>query len=217
MKIDLFQALASTRVALLGEVRPSLRAVTIIFQKEPTLLELNYYYEGFADEEYLEDLSCVSTEATAGVGAYEIQNFIQYDLMKPLPEDACYAYCRYEKNLPNIKKSHLQYEHFIPIQIINAMGEALLGRVTPELTYVYGDIVEENSVLLVHFYHDKPITHEIKLMWEEAAKETSVYFAAFPHTLDCKIISSSTFTERLESCNDPVCAYRRKGVYPIDS
>jgi hypothetical protein len=213
---EIEQALYCIRVALLGEVTNTLRAITFSIQKDPLTLTINYYYTGHQDEDYLEDLSCISTEATAYFGSDQEQSFIQLNTPNLLPDNSYYAYLRKEDTLPSFNRINFSYSRFITANILNTVGEALLGRVTSELMYIYADIRNEGKMLYLRFYHFKPISDETKKLWQTAIDETSAAFRHFPHKVDSKIIQTAFIpreTDATDATDDGRCVFERKGVH----
>lgn len=79
------RVLCSIQRAMLGEVFPSLRAVTIEWRSDR--VEFCAYVDGPASEEDLESLSCISAEVAADFGS-DVE--IDYDVVRrDAPEPIC--------------------------------------------------------------------------------------------------------------------------------
>ena len=203
-------ALACTRLALLGEIPKQLRAVSLSLDKIQDQLTLNYFYDGEGSEEFLEDLSCVSTEAIACTGSFEIQNLIRIDYPNPIPNEGHFVYYRKEDSLPKFKKLKFEYDEFLSWHVMNELGEALLGKVTQDLLEVDVGVNTKINELAIQFYYDTQLRNEIRSLWLEIAREVSEALKKFPHTLNIEIKDAKYSPKEFTGDSDQRTAFRRK-------
>ena len=218
MDDDLEQAYFCIRLALLGEVSEDLRAVSFnvknqgVTDSQPLLLQIKYYYDKDQAEEFIEDLRCVTTEATACFLSHGEEEFIHLESSTPLPLDSHYAYLRYEKKQTEFIRKHFSYREFNTRNLLVVVGESLLGRASSELVYVYCDIRDNDSILYLRFYHFETISSEIQERWHYAMQEVSEAFKTFPHELDGKILHADKIPKEDKATQNARCVYCKQGI-----
>ena len=194
-------AMHELRKALLGEVTPSLRSVSLKLIKNPNLngfflhLLIWYEYDGRQSKQYVEDLRCVSSEASAGLGIFHQEYISRLDSPKKIPACGHSVYLRAGEDTSNVKMLKVECKEFSTWFASHVLGNALLAKVTSELLDVLVDISEDKKTLFIRFYHDLPISLETRNMWEDAMDQTSKAFAKFPHVLDGEIVQVETVPE----------------------
>ncbi|MBS1910962.1 MAG: hypothetical protein JST22_03155 [Bacteroidetes bacterium] len=88
--------LVALQQALLGEISPNLRAVTVVFDE--TSIHLDCYYDGNADDDDQESMSSVETEVTAMFPESQrvTHQIHRLDYPALIPKDRTWAYYRKE-------------------------------------------------------------------------------------------------------------------------
>jgi hypothetical protein len=88
--------LSSLQQALLGEVSPNLRAVTVVWDEESIHFEC--FFDGEVGESDIESMSYVETKLMAVFPESHntTSELIRLDYPSPIPKDRCWAYYRKE-------------------------------------------------------------------------------------------------------------------------
>jgi hypothetical protein len=167
-------ALLAMQSALLREVTPALRAVTLNVDKDEEILYAHFYYDGEASEQRIDLWDCVICEASADLGAncFVEPQIKRLDYPQKIPLSGYCAYLRKEHDVPTregcpkVKIAEVSIGY-----ALLTIQHALLGVVTPELRAVVVDFTKEESLLYVRFYYDGEVPKQLIDLWQSAIQE----------------------------------------------
>jgi hypothetical protein len=184
---DLNYLLLSAQTALLSEVVPQIRAVSIDFDETKNEIILHFYYDCEVDDKLFDLASCVSAEIETNP-EYPFFCSLNEDiaLSLPLPQEipnqGNLIYLRKEPSFPKFTKKmnseRLKTETPI-VALLLVTQEALLGKVTPALQRVSVDINDEEKGLYFYFEYDSPISDEDRNLADCVVKEASASFPEY--------------------------------------
>jgi len=176
--------LLSAQTALLGHVIPSLRAVTIDFGEK--ILNLRFFYDAEVTEELFDLASVTAAELELDPNSsfqYEKMNediAIHLNYPKPIPVQGKLIYLRKEEAKTIPSRSSISNEGLRPINVFRlAMQEALLARVTPNLTKIIVDLDEDKKILHFYFFYHAQTTSEDITLCTSIIQDVQHYFSDF--------------------------------------
>jgi hypothetical protein len=177
----IYDALLEIRAALINEVAPQLRAVTVDVDQKSKKLILYFFYDGEISDELFELANLAGTE-TNYADYLNSEHIIQLDYPKEIPVRGRLAFLRKEPHLPNFKKESRAYLlKMTSVQVVFLLDfqEALLGKVTPALRIAAGEVNTEQNRLIFYFIYDGPISEEENNLAMAAMQEVSVSFSGY--------------------------------------
>lgn len=204
-------ALLAMQRALLREVIPALRAVTINLYKEQQRFYARFYYDGEVSEQRIDLWDCAITEASAALGpdCFVQSQFERLDYPQRISVEGYYAYMRKEALSFN---KQMPFVYYIKIRewtvgyALLSIQRALLGVVTSALRAVVVDANAIKKSLYIRFYYDGEIDQNTIDLWKNSIAESSAEFGQ-----DCVL---DAHIERLDYPQDILClgryAYFRK-------
>jgi hypothetical protein len=186
------EALLCIQNALIDEITPCLCAVSINLNEQKSLFTINYFYYENPPASFFDDLSCITTEATACLGFYANETFTQMTPSTPILSNNIFVYLEKEitSKLPPILD--LTYEEFAEWSVLLAFQRTLLGVITKELEAVIVNIDTKKNSIHVQFYHNKQVPTKIKLLWKNTIDNTYNSLEKFHPNLTNEIILSKT-------------------------
>lgn len=185
MEGDELHIVLSAQGALLGHVSPLLRAVTVDFKQQESLLIFNFFYDGEITEKLYDLASCTCVEADPGVFPYTMNDEIttRLDYPQKIPIEGRLIYLRKEPTptIYNQKSALLLANGSIPIIAILmlALLDALLGKVTPELRRVTIDVDKDTKQLYFYFFYDGEISEENLMLADSVIQKASATFLGY--------------------------------------
>lgn len=184
--VEIEYALLSMQAALLREVTPELRAVSIDLDQNEMLMHAYFYCDKEISEKQLDTWQCVTTEASASM----LPRFIlepkieRLDYPRQIPLKGYFIYLRKEEVGVQHKKNSFPRIELKEQSLGYAMlaaQHALLGVVTPELRAVTVDFNKEKLLLSIYFYYDKEVPKPLIDLWLSTIAEIRADF--FPNSL----------------------------------
>lgn len=190
------EVLLYLRSALVGNVVPSLRAITLDFSEQEKMFYLYFFLDQEIDEELEELLDTICRETSDGLtDPYPCNRdyAIYLPYPQPIPIRGRLIYLRNEPVLPKFKqqKPSKIWSQFLPINTLSLdMQDALLGKVTPNLRCVSLNLKESEKTIKVTFFYDGEISPEQFEMASAAIKEGTSFFSGlfFGYQIDQEIV-----------------------------
>lgn len=196
MKLDssetLNQVLLSLQSALMHNVVPSLRAVTLDFDEPEKMFYLYLFFDQEIDEELAEITHDICEDLDNGVYVFCYFNTdpaIYLPYPQPIPIRGRLIYLRHEPVLPKFKqrKPSEIWSQILPINTLSLdMQDALLGKVTPNLRCVSLSLKKSEKSIKATFYYDGEISPEQFEMASVAIKEGTSFF--FDYQIESAIV-----------------------------
>lgn len=179
-------ALLCMQNALQDAVTPELRAVVMDVNKDEESLYIRMYYDGNISDDLIDQYDCAITECSAHYVPDTISDYgvERLDYPQKIPVRGRLAYLRKEPGLSFPSQPKIEMKEFHVAYALLAVGQALLGKVTPELRAVVVDASEEEKLLYVHFYYDGAVSEDLIELWKSAIAEAKTDFG-----FDCMLDS----------------------------
>jgi len=205
--------LLSAQRALLGEIMPELRAVSVNYNNQNKILVVNFYYDCTITDAIYDLSSCIITEISADFSPDQLssidENILEWRYPQKIPENGVFVYFREEADLQKLKmeETSLSSHETIPIAaLLLATQKALLGKVTPQLRQLSVDLDESKKLLFFYFFYDGEISQLETALASRVSIEAQ---ATFPDFQIEKRIVQLDHPEKIPSVGKRI-AYMRK-------
>ena len=197
--------------ALLDAVVAQLRAVTADVDIKDKKLILYFFYDGEISDELFDLVSVAATEAGGTLSDYFTdEHCLRLDYPKKIPIQGRLVYLRKEPIPQEYKRYEIPSpsERLIPIAaLLLHMQQALLGKVTPDLRAVAGDIDPVKKTGVCQFYYDQEISEESVKLATAATEE--VRKGLPDYRIEIRLVRSE-FPEKISIGNGRYAYFRKE-------